>query len=62
LLQGAWPSLRVMHCYALIVNAHNVDALAGRETTSLGRRRRRYGRLAWLGGGLQPELNRLSAS
>jgi hypothetical protein len=51
-----------MHCYALIVNAHNVDALAGRETTSLGRGRRRYGRLAWLGGGLQPELNRLSAS
>jgi hypothetical protein len=62
LLQGAWPKLRVMHCYALIVNPHTIDALAGRETTSLGRRRRRYGRLTGLGRGRQPEFNRVFTS
>ena len=61
LLQGAWPKLRVMHCYALIVNPHTIDALAGRETTSLGRRRRRYafGRPSRR---VQPELNRVFTS
>jgi len=50
-----------MPCYALIANAHTIDALAGRETTSLGRRLRRY-RFGWSPGRVQPELNRVSAS
>jgi hypothetical protein len=50
-----------MHYHALITNPHTLAALAGRDTTSIGRRRRRYARVR-LGRRVQPKLDRVVAA